>query len=531
MRSAPAIAEGDGWVMTHLKRLRLRALAPFRLLVVAALVLAGCHREPVAEPAAATSVISISQRNEPSDLDPALAPLPDDFFIIRALSEGLVLPAMPGDSGPTPGAASSWDVSADRLVWTFHLRPGLKWSNGEPLVAQDFVDSFRRVRSPSTPAPRAELFDPVSEFSAPDPYTVVARLNQPNDHLLEYAASGPWIPVNLRVVSRWGRAWTRPEHFVGNGPYVLAEWTPHQRIVVRRNPLFRDPALVRVGELRFLHFDDGNAEDRAFRTGQVDVTMSVPVDRLPAYRQENPSPLHSAPLAETRYLAFNTQRPPLDRPEVRRALSLAIDRDALVRDVLRAGQQPAYSLGPNLNGASLSQSGDAENSLSPSNEARRILAAAGFPDGRGFPALELAGWSGNAGNQVLQAVQQMWRERLGINVTLVSREARVHLAALQNGQFDIALVARIPWVEDPRDVLDTFASGNPNNYPHWQDTLYDRLMRSGDLLAAEARLDAALPGTPLYFNRHNWLMRARVGGWRENGRWERSYLSLRVEGR
>lgn len=503
-------------------------ISPF---VAAFLVLAGCHRDTSSIPAASPTVLSISQRNEPSDLDPALAPLPDDFFIIRALSEGLVLPAMPGDSEPTPGAAASWDISADRLTWSFHLRPGLQWSNGDPLTAQDFIDSFRRVLSASTPAPRAELFDPVADFSAPDPLTVVVRLKQPNDHFLDYVASGPWIPVNLRVVSDWGTAWTRPEHFIGNGPYELVEWTPHQRIVVRRNPRFRDPSLVRVDELRFLHFDDGNAEDRAFQAGQIDVTMSVPIDRMPAYRQENPSPLCSAPLAEARYLAFNTERPPLDRPEVRHALSLAIDRDVLVRQVLRAGQEPAYSLGPPLNNA---PEGAAENSLSPSAavaEARRELAAEGFPGGRGFPSLELAGWSGNAGNQVLQVVQQMWRERLGIQVTLINREARVHLAALQNGQFDIALVARIPWVDDPRDVLETFAPGNPNNYPHWRDYPFEQLVQAGDLSQAKQRLDAATPGAPLYFNHHNWLMNPRVRGWQENAFWERNYLSLNVAGK
>lgn len=492
-----------------------------KALILAAVLVAACHRE--APPLPSGAVLRVSQRNEPADLDPATASLPDEFFIIRALGEGLVLPAMPGQSGPTPGAAAAWEVSPDRLTWTFHLRPDLAWSNNEPLTAQDFVDSFHRVLAPATPAPRAELFAPAASFSAPDARTVVVRLKRPNARFLDYVASGPWIPVNPRVVARFGRDWTRPGHYVGNGPFVLDQWMPNRRIIVRRNPRYHGAAAPHVDEIDFIRYDDGDTEDRAFRAHEVDVTMAVPTERIPIYRREDPAVLHSAPLLETRYLAFNTRRPPLDNPDVRRALSAAIDRVRLVREVLRANQRAAFSLLP-----ADGPSGRTDPMVGPA-AAQRLLAQAGYPGGKGFPRLELSGWTGNAGNLVLEAVQQMWLEELGIATTLVNRDARVHIAALQSGNYDIALVALIPWVEDRRALLDSFTSDDPNNYPHWRDPAYDRLVADGDLKAAEQRLNEACIGAPLYYNQHTWLMRPYVHGWEENGLWQRTYLDVRLD--
>lgn len=516
--------------------------------------MSGCGRNHSS--AADHPVIRISQRNEPTDLDPATAPLPDEFFIIRALSEGLVLPAMPGGN-PLPGIADRWESSPDGLTWTFHLRPCALWSNGDPVTAQDFRASFQRVLSPKTAAPRADLFDPVLHardylsgkltdftqvgFSAPDPQTLVVRLEHPEPWLLSYAASGPWIPVHLATVMRYGRLWTRPEHYVGNGPFTLTEWSPQRRIVVTKNPRYHAAGRVRVDELDFLRFDDGGSEERAFRAGDVDVTMAVPVDRIPVYRRDAPQDLHQAALAETRFLAFNTRHPPLDRPGVRRALALALDRERLVRDVARGEQRPAFRMLPprfRRPDDTSSRLGLGEQELATGSgvaEARRELAAAGFPGGRGFPHLELAGW--NIAPGLLEAIQAMWRDRLGIPITLATREARVHLAAMRAGDFDIGVVAWIPWTDDPTELLRDFASSSPNNYPHWSDAGYDALLdraaRAADLdtadqslRAAEIRLLDAAAVAPLYFNEQNWLMRPQIQGWQQNELWIRSYLSL-----
>lgn len=508
---------------------------------------AGCAPR---EAAPDTSVLQLSQRNEPGDLDPARASLPDDFFIIRALGEGLVTPSADG-TAPQPAAASGWKVSADGLVYTFHLRPGATWSNGEPVTAGDFVDSYRRALTPSTAAPKAALFFLVrgaedfyrgrlTDFSqvgfrAVDDHTLVVTLGHPAAHFLAYAASGPWIPVNPRVVARHGRAWTRPENHVGNGAFTLAEWRPNQRIVVQKRADYWDATNIGLKGIHFLAFDNGDAEDRAFRAGQIDVTMAVPHSKLATYAAEQPSRLQHSPLHETRYLTFNTTRPPLNDVRVRRALALALDRSALVNQVLQGGLTVAThyvpaGLGGFVSTAQLTEDAD---------EARRLLAAAGFPGGAGFPRLEITGWTQTT---VLEAVQAMWKKQLGLEVRIAVREARVHLAALQQGDYDIGFMTAIPDVADPADLLKELQSAAPANLPQWRDETFDRLLaaaqqavtptdRLARLAAAEARLVAECPVVPLYFNARNYLLDPAVHGWREDAMWTRYYkgVALRRE--
>ena len=478
-------------------------------------------------------VLRLSQRNEPADLDPATAILPDEFFIIRALSEGLVTPA-PDGGAVTLAAAQSWEASPDHLTWTFHLRPDGRWSNGDPVTADDFVASYRRLLTPATGAPKAGLFYPVknarafvageiTDFSvvglrASDAHTLVVTLGGPTPEFLAYAASGPWIPENPGAVARHGREWTRPENYVGNGPYLLTQWRPNQLIAVRKNPQYHGAADIRVEEIQFVRLDDDNTEERAYRSGEVDVTMTVPFSKLLSYVHEKDGDLHHAPLAETRYLAFNTLRPPLNDLRVRRALSLALDRDRLVTLVLHGGQIPAERLlapgiappGSQAAGAHSPPgtegfSGD----VTDPAQARSLLAAAGFPGGRGFPRLELAGWNNTP---LLEAIQEMWKKELGIEVATTIREARVHIASLLSGKYDIGLVALIPDVADPLSVLEEFTTGSPNNYPHWSDPAYDRLVgsaaasvesaaRNEQLRAAESRLLRDCPPRPALFQR------------------------------
>lgn len=506
----------------------------------------GCKRTD----SAAAQVLRISQRNEPADLDPALASLPDDLFVIRALSEGLVAPS-PDNAPPQPAAAESWEISPDLCTYTFHLRHDARWSNGEPVTAEDFVASYRRVLTPATAAPKAGLFFMVRNarafatgqladfstvgFRATDPHTLVVTLDHPMPRFLAYVASGPWIPVNPRAVAQFGRAWTRAGNFVGNGAFTLIEWQPHLRIVVRKNPAYHGSARIRLDEIQFIAFDNGDAEERAFRAGQIDVTMAVPFSKLDTYRSEHPAELHHAPLAETRYLSFNTTRAPLNDARVRHALSLAIDRAKIVERVVRGGQEPAYRLVP----PALRGPGDREPSLTGQlhedlDLARKLLADAGFPGGRGFPRLELSTF---VSTPVTEVVQAMWKEHLGIDVGLVTREARVHVAALREGRYDIGFITAIPDVADPANLLADFVTGSSGNYPHWSDSRYDTLMAQakqtpdakpqGERLdEGEALLLEESPLAPLYFNATNWLMRPNVRGWHQDALWTRFYQDV-----
>lgn len=523
--------------------------------LVAVLALAGCARRDQAPQPAGKQVLRISQRNEPADLDPAIASLPDEFFIIRALSEGLVIPAPDGEA-VLPASAARWDVSPDHLSYIFHLRFDERWSNGEPVTADDFLESYRRALSPGTAAPKAALFFPVKnarEFlsgslddfgsvglKAPNPHTLVVILARPilPSEFLLYAASGPWIPVNPRTVSRLGRRWTRPGNFVGNGAYILTEWLPNQRITVAPNPLYRGAAQIRLAAIQFVRFDDEDGEERAYRAGQVDVTMKVPTERIETYARERPAELHRAPLAETRYLSFNTSRPALKDPRIRRALSLALDRRRIVNNVLRGGQEPAGQLIPAA--ISAGAPGNSPFQMPEHNpaEARRLLAAAGYPEGRNFPRLELAGWSSTP---VLEAIQAMWKKELGIDAAIVIREARAHVAALRLGEYDVGFITLIPDVANPISILEDFTTGSPNNYPQWSDAVFDGLVSQAAaasdpaeikrlLRAAESRLLIEAPLAPVYFNSKNWVMGTYVHGWHEDALWTRYYVDLWMDG-
>ncbi len=521
------------------------------IVVAATLALAGCAKREPAPPAPA-QVLRVSQRNEPADLDPATSALPDEFFIIRAVGEGLLRPD-PAGGAPQPAAADRWEVSRDGLTYTFHLRTDAAWSNGEPVTAPDFVESYRRLLTPATAAPKAPLFFMVKNarafatgatadfstvgFAAPDARTLVITLARPMPQFPVYAASGPWIPANPRVIARFGRDWTRPANHVGNGPFTLAEWRPHQRIVVRKNPRYHGAATVRLDEIQFLVFDSGDTEERAYRGGQVDVTMAVPFAKLDTYARVRPGELHRAALAETRYLAFNTTRPPLDDVRVRQALSLALDRAQLVERVVRGGQEPAYRLVP----PALRAASDRARLLNgaireDAATARQLLADAGFAGGRNFPALELSTW---VGSPVIEAVQAMWKKELGLDIAIVTREAKVHLAALREGRYDIGFMTEIPDVADAANLLGDFTTGSPTNYPHWSDSAYDALIARAALASdaaaqaallreAEARLLGQSPLAPLYFNTRNWLMRPAVQDWQEDAVWARDYSAIRI---
>lgn len=512
---------------------------------LAALFAIGCaRREPSSAPAPPPAPLRVSQRNEPADLDPARAALPDEFFIIRALGEGLLSPDASGGP-PHPAAAARYEVSGDGLMWTFHLRSDAQWSNGEPVTAQDFVASYRRLLTPATAAPKAALFYMVKNarafvtgtetdfsrvgFAAPDAHTLVVTLAHPMPAFPLYAASGPWIPANPRVVERHGRNWTRPGNHVGNGPFTLIEWRPNRRIVVRANPHYRAAAAPRISEIHFLAMDSGDTEERAYRGGQLDVTMAVPFSKLDSYVREQPAELHHALLAETRYISFNTTRPPLDDVRVRRALSLALDRGELVARILRSGQEPAHRLVPRALRT------DVEDRLDSSTkedlaEARRLLAEAGFPGGQNFPRLEFATW---VSTPVIEVIQARWKRELGVEVAILNQDAKVHLAALREGRYDLAFMAAIPDVADAANLLGDFVSGSPTNYPQWRDAIYDDLLvrAAADpalLRAAEQRLLDQCPLAPLYFNARNWLMRPAVADWEEDALWVRNYLRVHL---
>jgi oligopeptide transport system substrate-binding protein len=502
----------------------------------------GCHRrETAVQRGDREQVLHRGLGYEVSDLDPHLATGLSEYSVISALFEGLVAED-PVDLHPVPGVAESWEVSADGLVYTFHLRADARWSNGEAVTAQDFVASWRRVLTPSLAADYASMLyiiegaeafhqGATKDFAqvgaaAPDARTLRVTLARPTPQFLAMLTHQVWFPVPMASLAANGPAyergnpWTRRGQLVGNGPFVLKSWRPGQEIVVEKSPAYWDAARVRLQAIHFYPFDSMDAAERAFRTGQLHVTETLPVGKVDAYRRDAPQFLRIDPYLDTYFFRLNIRRPPLNDERVRRALSLAVDRTAIVEKILRGGQQPAAAFTP----PGLPGYTPPGGSTTDFAEARRLLAAAGFPDGKGLPPLELLYNSSENHRIVCEAVQEMWRRELGLQVRLVNQELKAVLAARRAGDYQILL---FDWAADYLDAgtfLDMWRSGSGNNHTGWSDAGYDQLIdqagqtddstaRAGFFQQAEQLLLAAAPIIPLYYNTHVFLLQPSVKGW------------------
>lgn len=514
----------------------------FRLAAALCLLAAGCaKRESAVALGNRSGVLHYSIGTEPSDLDP---------HIITGLAEAKVIPALfealvsfdPIDLRPMPALAEKWEISPDGLVYTFHLRSSARWSNGDPVTAQDCVDSWRRVLTPTLAADYAYLFyvlrgaedfhlGRTADFAsvgvaARDERTLVVTLAHPAPYFLQILLNMPWRPVHVRSIAaagdayRRGSSWTRVGRIVTNGPFVLKEWTPHQRIVVEKSPTYWDRDHVRLNAIHFYPTDSVDAEERGFRAGQLHVTWSLSLSKIAAYRRDQPAVVRVDPYLDTFFFRLNTRKAPLDDERVRRALSLAIDRTAIATKILRGDQQPAPSLVPTAMPGYTPP-------VRPARDlpaARRLLAEAGFPGGSGLPPLELLYNNNETIRLVAESIQEMWRRDLGVAVTLLNQEYKVVFADRRAGNYQILLS---DWVGDYLDAttfLDLWRSDSGNNHTGWSNPAYDELMKRANVTADPAARAALLqqaevlmldsaPIAPIYFNPHVYLLQTSVRGW------------------
>jgi ABC-type oligopeptide transport system, periplasmic component len=324
--------------------------------------LASCSsRETPVEKATRDRTLILGNAAEPADLDPQLMTAYTDGNIHMALFEGLT--ALDENSLQVlPSSAERWETSADGLTWTFHLRADLRWSNGEPVLASDFVASWRRLVSPALASDNAYLLYPVKHaaaitageitdlsqlgVAAPDDRTVVVTLERPTPWFAQLTAAVPTFALNPRTLAafdataRRGTAWTRPGNLVGSGPFALADWRPQAHVTVRKNPHHWQAASVALESIVFLPTDNPDVDERNFRAGQVHATQNLPIAKIADWRRRAATQLRIDPLTQSNFLRFNTTRPPLDDARIRRALSLAIDRDTFARTILQSTRAP-----------------------------------------------------------------------------------------------------------------------------------------------------------------------------------------------
>ncbi len=510
--------------------------------LIASFAAAGCgKRESAVERGIREQVLERGAHADVSDLDPHTAVTITEIDVATALFEGLVA-EHPQTLQPVPGVAERWEVSPDGLNYTFHLRANARWSDGSAVTADDFVQAWRRVLTPALAAPNATLLYVVqgaeayhkgatTEFGevavkATSPQTLRVALEHAAPHFLSLLAHPVTYPVPLAAIRKHGgeadrsNRWTRPGSLVGNGPFVLKAWRPNQEIFVAKSPTYWDAATVRLNGIRFHPSDSIEAEERAFRAGQLHLTYVLPFGKAEAYRRDAPHLLRMDPYLDTYFLALNTARPPLDQEPVRRALALAVDRNALVNQVLRGGQTPATALTPTGLPGYTPPSGDGYDP----DAARRLLSAAGFPRGERLPAIEILFNTSENLRLIAEAVQEMWRRELGLTVRLVNQERKVVLSERRAGNFQVLVSDWVGDYLDPSTFLEPWRSDATNNYTRWSHAEYDTLLftaarnpdpatRAEQLAKAEALLLQAAPLIPLYYNTHTFLLHPSVKGW------------------
>ena len=494
-------------------------------------------KKPVAQ------VLRLGNGAEPQDLDPQTVTGVPEHNIFQALFEGL-LSEDPKDLHPVPGLADKWEISSDGLVYTFHLRENLKWSDGTPITADQFVESYRRMLSPALAAEysyllwfavgaedfnKGKLTDfAQTGFKALDPRTLEVTLKSATPYLLKIIASHhSWCVVPVHVIKKFGKLdekstnWTRAGNLVSSAAFMLKEWTPSQKITVVPNPNYWDAATVKLSAIEFYPTEDYATDERMFRTGQVDRTYELPSAKIDTYRKDYPAALRIEPYLGIYYYRCNVTRPPLTDKRVRRALALAIDRESLIKNVIRGDQAPAYAVSyPGTAGyfprAKL-QGGLAE--------ARRLMAEAGYPDGKGCPPIELLYNTNDNHRQIAEAIQQMLRKNLGVELTLRNEEWKVYLTT-QHITHDFTL-QRAGWIADyvdPHVFLETWVTGNGNNDTLWSNAEYDRLFQNAlvakndtDRYEIYQKMDAILvdelPVIPIYYYTRFYALNPKVKGY------------------
>ena len=503
---------------------------------------AGCTpRETPAEAGLRTKTLLLGNGAEPADLDPQIDTAYTDMNILVALFEGLTtLDELTGQ--PQPGMAERWEASPDGLEWTFHLRADARWSNGDPLTADDFVYSFRRILAPRLASEYAYMLKPLKNAEAinagkitdlaalgvraVDPHTLALTLGEPCPWLLALAAHQAWFPVHRATIEKFGgmdqrgTRWTRPGNFVGNGAFALKEWTPNSRLIVEKNPYYWDAAHNRLNAVVFFPNEDIATDERNFRAGQLHLTYDLPPEKIATYRDEAPQFLRIDPFLETFYLRFNVTKPPLDNLKVRQALARALDRAAICRSVLRDSRAPAHAFTPPGTAGYTAQANVPDDFAA----ARRLLAAAGFPGGKGFPTLEVQIKNDDLHRSVLEAIQQMWRRELGINVVLAPLEQKTWIANQQAMTYQICSSRWAGDYLDPNTFLDLWVTNGGNNQTGWSNPGYDRLIaeaahtldtvrRQALQQQAEALLLDEVPIVPLFHGARIYLIHPAVRNW------------------
>ncbi|MDK2823558.1 MAG: oligopeptide transport system substrate-binding protein [Clostridia bacterium] len=489
-------------------------------LIVIGLFIIGCNKSSVDEKK--IQQITYNLGTEPETLDPATATGRIEATVQMALFEGLT--RLDENNKPVPGIAKDWKVNKEGTNYIFCLRDA-KWTNGDLVTAYDFEYAWKRLLNPDTGANYAyQLWflkngeeytkgkvsaDEVG-VKALDEKTLEVELKVATPHFLSLTAFPSLYPVNKNIVESNPNWHTKPETFVGNGPFKLVQWEHNQQIVLAKNPTYWANEDVKLDKLIMTMIGEQNTELTMFETNQIDIAEDPPLSEIRRLLDEGTASLH--PEISTYFYSFNTDNPVLGDKNVRRALSMAIDRQSLIDNIAQASQKPALAFVPyGIPGKGKDFREEGGNYFEENVEkARELLALAGYPNGEDFPVLELLCVARGNHQRIAEAIQEMWLKNLNIRVKITNQEWKVYLQSLIEGNYQIAIAV---WGTDYIDALsfmDVFISDGSNNVANWSNKEYDRLIeiaqtnddpkaRIEAMHDAEKILIDEMPIMPIYF--------------------------------
>lgn len=496
-----------------------------------------------------TQELTFNLSSEPQTIDPARSTGVIEANIELAAFEGLT--RYGADDIPEPGVAERWTISKDNLTYTFHLRKNAKWSNGDPVTAHDFEYAWKRALDPKLAAEYAyqlyyikngeayntgKISDPKQVgVKALDNYTLQVTLEAPCPYFTSMTSFPTLLPVHKKFVEANPDKWaTSPDTYIGNGPFKVVKWVHNQRLEFSPNPYYWNKEKIKLTKLVYLMVEEQSTSLTMFESGQVDFIDDNGIPRPEVPRLESEGVLKKNPYLGTYYYRLNVKNPPLNNVKVRKALALAIDRAALVRYVTKAGEIPATGLVPEgvpdaVKGSTFRQvGGDKFFKDADYATAKKLLAEAGYPGGKGFPTIEIIYNTHEMHKQIAEAIQEMWKKNLNINVTITNQEWKVYLDTMHQISYKHAL--RSGWIGDyvdPMTFMDMFVTDGGNNNTNWSNAQYDKLIdiakktanqkvRMKAMHDAEKILMDEMPIIPIYFYTKPYLMKDWVKGVRQS---------------
>lgn len=499
-----------------------------RVLAVSALIFltSGCSTETRESPKSSHGLVRLSD-DEVKSLDPQKA---SDLTSLRvAMDQFEGLTRYDGDGTIKAGLAQSWTYDASGLNWRFKLKPGLKFSDGTAITAETFAATFQRLRAPQTASPNASLFDAIEQVETPAADVVSVKLRHPFPALPELLAHPAMAALPIHRIRSVGERWTMDRPLVTSGPYRLTEWALHDRIVLRRNPMWHDPPAA-IPIVEWKPVDDRQSAFRQFRAGEADLVGDFPSERKAWLDSHHPGAAQVAPYRGTYYFVLNTRRPPFNDRRVRQALNITVERQAIVNKLLAIGNPPAWGVVPPqisiAHGHKYLPAWAGHSREQRIAEAKTLLKSAGY-DARHPLRFEIRFNSDTEHRRIALALLDNWRP-LPIKATLLNTEATLHFASLRQGDFDMA---RASWIGDlsvPENFLTVHSSNAGTiNYSAYRNQAFDNALnkampeanpavRAALMARAEAILMSDAPILPIYHYVTKNLVGHRVDGWHNN---------------